>query len=152
MSINLDAIINKIGFEIVSQDIAKESDINKMIGVLANDGVYALWVFSNDKLKFKSIKFWQTLFSKDEIIEALSEYKIEEVKLFTAEKNSKIDQENDEKRKKQIFRDWQREVSEKFFHHLSENLNDLLFFREILERILIYARYHAKAMGEENEW
>ncbi len=151
MAKNLDAMINKIGFEIVSKGIVSETEINKMLGVLANDGVYALWVFSNDKLKFKSIKFWKTLFSKDEIIKAFSKYNINEVKSLTAENNSKIEQENNEKEKKQIFNNWQKEVSEKFFHRLFENLPDLLFFREILEKILIYARYHAKAMGEGNE-
>ncbi len=30
---------------------------------------------------------------------------------------------------------------------LSEKLDELLFAKELLERTLVYARYHAKAMG-----
>ena len=37
---------------------------------------------------------------------------------------------------------------QEFFEKLPEDLPNLLFFREILEKILIYARYHAKAMGD----
>ena len=45
-------------------------------------------------------------------------------------------------------REEQNEILNCFFHNLSEDLPNLLFFREILEKILIYARYHAKAMGD----
>ena len=38
---------------------------------------------------------------------------------------------------------------EKYFQELSKNIDDLLFFKEILERTLILARYHAKALGED---
>ncbi|HCF38051.1 MAG TPA: hypothetical protein DER56_03095, partial [Thermosipho africanus] len=38
-----------------------------------------------------------------------------------------------------------RELYEKFFQKLSEDLDKLLFFKDVLEKVLIYARYHAKA-------
>src|SRR5690606_27707362 len=41
---------------------------------------------------------------------------------------------------------------ELFFRNLSNDLHKLLFFRDILERALIYARYHAKAtIGDKND-
>jgi len=41
---NLDAIINKVGFEIVEKIKEKGKD-KSTLGVLANDGVYAYWVY-----------------------------------------------------------------------------------------------------------
>ena len=48
---NLDAIINEMGFEIAQ--IIDENMINKILGVLANDGVYAMWVYCLNKLEWK---------------------------------------------------------------------------------------------------
>ncbi len=47
---NLEALISKISFEIVNEGILDENEINKLLGVLANDGVYAMWVYAIDKL------------------------------------------------------------------------------------------------------
>jgi len=41
--------------------------------------------------------------------------------------------------------------SEEFFKKLAQNLPDLLFFKDILERILTYTRYHLKALEASNE-
>jgi len=38
--------------------------------------------------------------------------------------------------------------NQKFFQNLSEDLNKLLFFKEMLEKALIYARYHAKTISD----
>ncbi|MBY6274499.1 MAG: hypothetical protein CW346_20400, partial [Bacillaceae bacterium] len=38
---------------------------------------------------------------------------------------------------------------ESFFENLPQNLDQLLLFRSVLERILIYARYHLKAMDHD---
>jgi hypothetical protein len=40
-------------------------------------------------------------------------------------------------------KDW-----EKFFQTIAENPSNLLFLKELLEKVLIYARYHAKARGK----
>lgn len=189
MAKNLDAMINKIGFEIVSKGIVSETEINKMLGVLANDGVYAWWVyiksklnwkFTKDKRKFEEFQLIKFLFILAELNELFAKYgeiisdkKIEEIctlqneiELLTKEigqltkevkkernidnrqKENELNQKKEEKNKKENERN---NKLDNFFHQLSENLPDLLFFREILEKILIYARYHAKAMGEGNE-
>ena len=118
MGNNLDVLINKIGFEIVEKIKTKGKDetkykneIDKSLGVLANDGVYAYFVYVKSK-------------------------KTEDVFLDKLKPITKfIDGE-------------EKELNQKYFENLSEDLNNLLFFREILEKILIYARYHAKAMGD----
>ena len=124
MATNLDAMINKIGFEIV-KEIKKEgkkktkykNEIDKALGVLSNDGVYAYYVY------VKSKKDMEHVFLN----------KLTDMLQFVHLKNSYT------------------ELNQSFFEELSDDLNSLLFFREILEKILIYARYHARAMGEENE-
>ena len=127
MATNLDAMINRIGFEIVEEikkkgkDEAKyKNEIEKVLGVLSNDGVYAYYVY------VKSKKIEDVFLEK---IKGILEY----IDIKDNNENSF------------------NELNQEFFETLSENLSDLLFFREILEKILIYARYHAKAMGEVNE-
>ena len=113
---NLDAIINKVGFEIVEKIKGKGKDkskyknfIDKALGVLANDGVYAYWVYCQSN-------------SIDDVF--INELKdIKEI----------INNEQD---------------NQKFFQNLSEDLNKLLFFKEMLEKALIYARYHAKTISD----
>ena len=128
MATNLDAMINKIGFEIVEKIKQKKeneknkykNEIDKSLGVLSNDGVYAYYVY----VKSKKI---EDVFLK----------KIEDILQYIDIKD---------KNKKSF-----NELNQEFFETLSKNLSALLFFREIIEKILIYARYHAKAMGEGNE-
>jgi len=187
MSNNLDALINKISFEIVNQRIVDENEINKMLGVLVNDGVYAWWVyaksklswnFTEDKEKFKLMQLinflmiisqLNSLFSEHG--EIISENKIENLCNIQKEINNlqkeirdlsdKSKKANTKTEKETINRNKQQKKDEKkqkikeqgeifnsFFNDISNNLSDLLFFREILEKILIYARYHAKAMGD----
>jgi len=102
---NLDAKINIAGYEIAK--ILDENLINKLLGVLANDGVYAMWIYSKSKKDINENKFLEKL--KDLL---------------------KADSQN----------------YKKFFSELSNNLNQLLFFKELLEKTLTYARYHAKSM------
>ena len=119
---NIDSKINTLGYEIVEKikiiDDNKErkklfNHIDKALGVLANDGVYAYYVFCESK---KVTNIFVT-----DVIAMLGEY-------FG-------------------FREDQRD--ETFFENLSEDLYQLLFFKEVLEKALIYARYHAKAWGED---
>ncbi len=118
---NLESTINKVGYNIVKK-ISKEpkksdrtkhkNEIDKALGVLSNDGVYAYYVY----VKSKKV---DDIFLNE--ISSLMNY-------------TSIKLENDN--------------YQKYFENLSSNLEDLLFFRELLEKILIYARYHAKAVGE----
>jgi len=120
--INLDTIINKIGYEIKMEIEKKEksdrrkykNEIEKTLGVLVSDGVYAYFVYVKSK-KIDDI-FLETLNQITEFIDGESK---------------KLDQE--------------------YFQNLSKNLKKLLFFREVLEKVLIYARYHAKTMEDSGE-
>jgi len=167
MSNNLDALINKIGFEIVRDKKVDKNQINKMLGVLANDGVYAWWVYTKKELEWKFVKNPEEFKSYDLIVLLLllSEFsylfknnmlitdenineickKQQEIETKKSEKDGNIKQEIDEEINK--LSEAQNDLLNNFFLRLSEDLNSLFFFREILEKILIYARYHAKAMG-----
>lgn len=138
---NLDAVINKLGYDIlknISETNGPErsglkAHIDKALGVLVNDGVYAYYVFSISKDKNKDKKIYSKIFVND-IIKELKEYV-----------NLK------DERLKDINNSDKKDGNEIFFQSLSENLHELLFFREALEKVLIYARYHAKALGDDNE-
>ncbi len=114
---NLDAIINEVGFKIVEK-ISEEREnktkyknfIDKALGVLANDGVYAYWVYCKAN-KIDGV-----------FIDELKDL----MKLVSDDINDK----------------------EQFFQKLSTDIHQLLFFKDMVEKTLIYARYHAKAMGD----
>ena len=38
-----------------------------------------------------------------------------------------------------------------YFQEISRELSNLLFLKQLLEKTLIYARYHAKALEDSNE-
>jgi len=140
---NIDAIINQLGFSIVEniktykdkERNALISHIDKALGVLVNDGVYAYYVFCKSKDKDENK---EKTFTKIFIIDIVKELKgYFNIKNYNLE-NIVQQNEGDEERY--------------FFQNISEDLHELLFFREVLERVLIYARYHAKALsGGKNE-
>jgi hypothetical protein len=175
---NLDAKINMVGSEIAN--ILDENMINKLLGVLANDGVYAMWVYAQNKIdwsfdsnknsfeekmliKFiKVLDFGVDFKVKDEILkEILDEscidkvveltQKIEqlnnEIKVLKKDKNKQKELTKKKKEKDKILNE-RNEKFNYFFQTLSQDLNQLLFFKEMLEKALIYARYHAKAGNE----
>ncbi len=162
MANNLDSTINKIGHEIVKNRIVDENQINKMIGVLSNDGVYAWWVYTKKELdwkftsnpeEFKIFPLIALLVLLNELKEFFGKEILDEDGLKQICELQKVIQEENKKNKKdkKIInekRKQQNDLMNNFFLELSKNLNDLLFFREILEKVLIYARYHAKAMGD----
>ncbi len=110
---NLEALISKISFEIVNEGILDENEINKLLGVLANDGVYAMWVY------------------------AKSQKDIEEEELF-----GKL------KEVLKIVTELADDDYERYFQEVSKEITNLLFLKQLLEKTLIYARYHARASGE----
>ncbi|MDP9751610.1 hypothetical protein [Thermoanaerobacter pentosaceus] len=169
---NLEYTLNKIAFDIVNDKILEENEISKLLGVLSNDGVYAMWVYALDKLKVKFHEDKKSL-GEEKIFKLLSKiaeidkyitkslnYKdiTEKISNLTKEINQLQDKiknkSNSQEEKKQL--EAQKKMKEKnrdeelnkYFLDLSSNLNDLLFFKELFEKVLIYARYHAKAMGE----
>jgi len=109
----LDAKINEASFKLSEKikQSKKENEFEKAIGVLANDGVYAFYVFCNYK------KLWGDI---SEVLSKLNE--------FLPQNPGNIDKE--------------------YMQALSNNLSDLLFVKEILEKMLTYTRYHLKAMGD----
>ena len=111
---NLEALISKISYEIVAEEILEETEINKLLGVLASNGVYAMWVWAKSQKDINE----NDLFNK-----------LMEVMKFIKEKNEEDSFEN-------------------YFQSISEDLHKLLFLKQILEKTLIYARYHAKALGD----
>lgn len=123
---NLDARINNFSYEMVDElkeELKNEllSLIDKALGVLSNDGVYGYYVYCKSKKK-------EVIFKKF-IKDMVDEFK--NVVLIKDERNG-VDYNN-------------------FFIQLSEDLRSLLFFKDIIEKILIYARYHAKALVKSDE-
>jgi len=109
---NLDVAAAKLGFGIVqTAEKPKEIEtlINKSLGVLSSNGVYALWLFLQSENKDKNIDI-----------------------VYFIENEFGIGLDGSSKEDKII--------------NLSNNIQNLLFAKELLEKILIYARYRAKAM------
>ncbi len=127
-STNMEALISKVSFDLVEEDILDENDINKLLGVLANDGVYAMWVYAISKFGEEKTKRFINKISN------LSKYIGHEIRK---------DDEASEK--------WSTQVSNDMIE-ISKDLNKLLLLKQILERTLIYARYYAKTLeGKGNE-
>jgi hypothetical protein len=112
---NLEHTLSKLGFDIVNEKILDKNEIDKLLGVLSNDGVYAMWVYAKAE---KNIKEDNLMNKFDCLFKIVS---------FTVESKN----------------NW-----EEFFQTIAENLSNLLFLKDLLEKVLIYARYHAKAMEE----
>ena len=112
---SLEALISEISFNIVKEGILNENEINKLLGVLSNDGVYAMWVYAKSKKEIKEEKLM------DNLKELLG--KVENVN------NS----------------------YETYFISVANDISKLLFLKQLSEKTLIYARYHAKALEDSNE-
>lgn len=127
---NIDSEINKCSYKMVEKLIEKNAslgEIDKALGVLSNDGVYGYYVYCKSKSKdVESITF--KVFVAD-IIKNFGEF---------------ADEESDKSQN-------EFKAYDKYFSDLSQDIHKLLFFKEILEKVLTYARYHAKAYGDDNE-
>ncbi len=113
-AVNLESKIIEISYKLVSEKILKETEINKLLGILSSNGVYAMWVWAKAQ--------------KD----------IDEKKLF-----EKLQPIMDFIKKKENGEDY-----ESYFQNISQDIHKLLFLKQLLEKTLIYARYHAKAMDK----
>ena len=172
---NLDALISSIAFEIVNEGILDENEINKLLRILSNNGVYAMWIYTMDKLGVKFTEDCASL-KEERLFKFLS--KIAEIDKFisreldfeqlttdicklTKEINN-LDKEIKKLRKEKKEADAQQKLKKKeqkekernnkltgYFINISNNLHKLLFLKQLLEKTLIYARYHARAMGED---
>lgn len=139
---NLDAMCARCGYEIVLQasqskkdsqgripkrDKAKiENTITKSLGVLQEDGVYAFFLFLSSRKG--------DLEDTEEVTAGELDSQVKKLLRHNDLQLLGQSQEGDFKA-----------VSE-----LTENLDRLLLARQLIERSLIYARYHAKALETVN--
>jgi hypothetical protein len=103
---NLDAMINSSSFSLAKEIGKKSKELEKAMGVLANDGVYAFIIFC------KSRGIWPKL--KEQIEKLQNKFP-------------------------ESMRDLEKSIIK------DHPLSDLLFVKEILEKMLTYTRYHLKA-------
>ncbi len=119
--INLDYICAKIGQNLIVK--ADENIFRKALGILQEDGVYAmfLWLEKEDS---KIRKKLNNLLNENEITS----------KLLSDSKSFPDD-----------FKGFCEKLQE-----VAKDIDKLLFLKKILERTLTYALYHAKIKEEEN--
>lgn len=144
-SLNIDSFVNLLGYSINNNCIENEQKrfIDKALGVLVNDGVYAYYVFCKAKSKDNNKKSENTEKNDSTIEKIFVENVVNEISKTNGLKEYFIDEKVKSEGKINY---------ELFFRNLSSDLHKLLFFRDILERALIYARYHAKAtIGDKND-
>lgn len=133
---NVDSEINKCSYKMVEKLREKDAplgEIDKALGVLSNDGVYGYYVYckskSNGKNEMEKIK--SPIFNEF-VVNIIENFEDFMGKGLSKPKNK--------------FNEY-----DKYFSNLSQDIHKLLFFKEILEKVLTYARYHAKAYGDDNE-
>ena len=122
--INLDYICAKIGQNLVENEKdKKENTLRKALGILQEDGVYAmfLWLENKDNEIRKKLN---NLLNENEITS----------KLLSDSKSFPDD-----------FKGFCEKLQE-----VAKDIDKLLFLKKILERTLTYALYHAKIKEEEN--
>ena len=142
---NLEALISEVSFNLVNEGIVDKNIIEKLLGVLANNGVYAMWVYAADKLgsDFK--------IENDEIICPKAYRFMQCVKpVLDKVKSFEFEKKPEGKDVKELKKNFIKRVSDYFQNIVDEEkeITKLLFLKQLLEKTLIYARYHAKAMGD----
>ncbi len=154
---NLDAACAKLGAKLgASGNKDTENSITKALGVLEEQGVYALFLyliaresgkFVPDLLRFMEerceFRNGQQLYQKW----ITTRGKLEEAE---SKAKSRGNQSERDKARKEVddAKKVANESREAFFKALTdhaEDLDNLLFTRDLLHRALVYARYHAKA-------
>ncbi len=131
---NIEYLITKISYELVHDVSLKGNDIDKLLGILSRDGVYAMWVWSKKQFKRKNDSSDQNKPTVDKIFGKFTDL----LKLVDNNLLQSLQEENNYN-------------YEKFFQKISEDLTKLLFLKQLMEKTLIYARYHAKALDSDEE-
>jgi len=139
--VNLEHKIAEISYEIANKGIIGQNIVDKALGILVNDGIYAMWLFMEEKGGEKKNPSDNPQSGTDE---GKSKNKTKPKEF--CEEIIKLLQEvglvdscncsNFEERKK-------------CFEQLMEDLNKLLLARQILEKLHIYVRHQYKALGED---
>lgn len=133
--VNLDAVCARYAYKIVDQEAPRhtlpesdksklENTITKSLGVLQEQGVYAFFLFLAHAKKEKG--------AKQITKQTLSLLRYNQVGVLQEKQANEQDD----------FPALQK---------LTEDLDQLLLARELLEQTLIYARYHAKALEERKD-
>jgi hypothetical protein len=134
---NLDLLCAEFGQKI-AEKVKDENIIRDALSVLQEDGIYACFLYLLSKGDKKS-----------EEDKKSKEYKMRELKdslwKFLKHNRNPISRIN----RISSFEKIEKNNIYEALSPLSNSLEDLLFAKELLERTLIYARYHAKAYGEE---
>ncbi len=126
--INLDYLCTKIGQEI--GEMKKErnestlSTLRKALGILQEDGVYAMFLWLEKENSGIRKKLTTELNGSD----IVKKYLLQNSEGFRDD-----------------FKEFCKDLSE-----LSQDIDKLFFLKKILERSLTYALYHAKIKGVEN--
>lgn len=118
---NLDYICAKIGQNLIVK--ADENIFRKALGILQEDGVYAMFLWLENKDNEIRTKL-NSLLNENEITS----------KLLSDSKSFPDD-----------FKGFCEKLQE-----VAKDIDKLLFLKKILERTLTYALYHAKIKEEEN--
>lgn len=153
---NLDVACATLGVKLGSSgNKDTENSITKALGVLEEQGIYAMFLylvaredgkFVRDLIAF--MEEWCGLQGGKQCYESWTKAK---KKLDEVEKRAKSPQDRHRKEVKQAVetaRKDEKASREAFFQTLCDYANDLdnlLFARDLLHRALVYARYHAKA-------
>ena len=144
---NLDYLAAKTAREIVegatqSPISADAKDLEnlatKALGVLQSQGVYALYLYLYSQS------------GKDKPIKKAATHMV--TKLWNALKEEPVNQLGILADQEQI-NSWENALTQKqhvlsqMVNHLTTDLDTLLLVRDLYEQTLVYARYHAKALG-----
>ena len=119
----LDALISELSFKIINKinELGKDRKkalnlIDKALGVLSNNGVYAYYVYIISQKNYNFNEIFLDIYQE----------------IFDIIKYEKIYDKNNR---------------QKYFIDIANDIHKLLFLKQLLEKTLIYARYHAKALS-----
>ena len=121
---NTDMICAKYGSKIARIDKLSEPLVNKSLGVLQEEGVYAFFLFLAAQAKGE----------KNTPANDIQQVIFDLLKVFF-----------------QSIKDSQKDILTIIRDNLAEDLNNLFLARDIIERTLVYARYHLKAKPKTKE-
>lgn len=147
---NLDAACATLGVKLGSSgNKDTENSITKALAVLEEQGIYAMFLYlvAREDSKFVPdliafMEEWCGLQGGKQRYESWTKAK---KKLDEVEKSAKSPQD---RHRKEAARKDEKASREAFFQNLcgyADNVDKLLFARDLLHRALVYARYHAKA-------
>ena len=121
---NVDMICAEHGSKIARIDKLSEPLVNKSLGVLQEEGVYAFFLFLAAQAKGE----------KNTPANDIQQVIFDLLKVFF-----------------QSIKDSQKDILSIIRDNLSEDLNNLFLARDIIERTLVYTRYHLKAKPKTKE-